>query len=61
VDYIYFMADGVVIAQGTPEEIRKSDTAFVHQFVHGEIDGPMAYHYPAPSYAEDMNMGAVHV
>ncbi len=60
VDYIYFMADGVVIAEGTPDDIRKSDTAFVHQFVHGEIDGPMAYHYPAPAYADDMRLGAAH-
>ncbi len=60
VDYIYFMADGAVIAQGTPDEIRRSDTPFVHQFVHGEIDGPMAYHYPAPPYGADMGLEAAH-
>ncbi|MEO1766665.1 ABC transporter ATP-binding protein [Thiobacter aerophilum] len=60
VDYIYFMADGVVIAKGTPEEIRNSDTPFVHQFVHGEIDGPMAYHYPAPPYRADLGLEAAH-
>lgn len=60
VDYIYFMADGVVIAQGTPEEIRNSDTPFVHQFVHGEIDGPMAFHYPAPPYSADLGLEAGH-
>jgi phospholipid/cholesterol/gamma-HCH transport system ATP-binding protein len=60
VDYIYFMADGVVIAQGTPEEIRHSDTPFVHQFVHGEIDGPMAFHYPAAPYGADLEVEAAH-
>ncbi|MCL6555090.1 MAG: ABC transporter ATP-binding protein [Burkholderiales bacterium] len=60
VDYIYFMADGVVIAQGTPEEIRHSDTPFVHQFVHGEIDGPMAFHYPAAPYGADLEVEVAH-
>ncbi len=39
VDYIYFIADGVIVAEGTPDEIRTSDKPFVHQFVHGEIEG----------------------
>ena len=47
VDYVYFMSDGVIIAQGTAEELRASDKPFVHQFVYGEMDGPMPFHYPA--------------
>jgi phospholipid/cholesterol/gamma-HCH transport system ATP-binding protein len=54
VDYIYFISDGRIIARGTPEEIRTSSMPFVHQFVHGEIDGPVAFHYPAPGYGEDL-------
>ena len=38
VDYVYFMADGAIVAQGTPNEIRESKAPFVHQFVWGEID-----------------------
>ena len=56
VDYVYFMADGVVVAQGTPEEIRKSHAPFVHQFVWGEMDGPMPFHYPGASYAMDLEL-----
>jgi len=56
VDYVYFMADGVVVAQGTPDEIRKSEAPFVHQFVWGEIDGPMPFHYPGAPYAADLEM-----
>jgi len=54
VDYVYFMSEGVVIARGTPEEIRASGETFVHQFVYGEVDGPVAFHYPARDLREDM-------
>jgi phospholipid/cholesterol/gamma-HCH transport system ATP-binding protein len=51
VDYIFFLADGRVVAKGTPDEVRSSTAPFVHQFVHGEADGPVPFHYPAPDYA----------
>ena len=47
VDYIYFVSDGRIVAQGTPDEIRASRDPFVHQFVHAEADGPVPFHYPA--------------
>jgi phospholipid/cholesterol/gamma-HCH transport system ATP-binding protein len=54
VDYVYFMSDGAVVAEGSPEEIRASADEFVHQFVYGESDGPVAFHYPAPAYGQDL-------
>ncbi len=54
VDYVYFMSDGVIITQGTPEKLRVSDKPFVHQFVHGETDGPMPFHFPADDYGRDL-------
>jgi phospholipid/cholesterol/gamma-HCH transport system ATP-binding protein len=50
VDYVYFLSEGRVIAQGTPDEVRRSAAPFVHQFVHAESDGPVPFHYPAPDY-----------
>ncbi|WP_068636985.1 ABC transporter ATP-binding protein [Thauera butanivorans] len=47
VDYIYFVSDGRIVAQGTPDEIRASADPFVHQFVNAEADGPVPFHYPA--------------
>jgi phospholipid/cholesterol/gamma-HCH transport system ATP-binding protein len=57
VDYVYFISDGVVVAEGTADEMRASGAPFVHQFVHGEADGPVPFHYPAPPYADDLQLG----
>jgi phospholipid/cholesterol/gamma-HCH transport system ATP-binding protein len=59
VDYVYFMADGKVVAEGTPDEIRASDKAYVHQFVWGEMDGPVPFQYPSAPYQEQI-YGAAH-
>jgi phospholipid/cholesterol/gamma-HCH transport system ATP-binding protein len=56
VDYLYFVADGRVVGEGTPAEIRASATPMVHQFVHGEMDGPVPFHYPAIDYAADVGL-----
>jgi phospholipid/cholesterol/gamma-HCH transport system ATP-binding protein len=58
VDYVYFVSEGVIVAQGTPDEIKASDLPYVHQFVHGEEEGPVPFHYPAPSYAADLELSA---
>lgn len=58
VDHIYFVSAGQIVAEGTPEEIRASKDPFVHQFVHGEPDGPVPFHVAAPSLAESF-LGAV--
>ncbi|MDH4285536.1 MAG: ABC transporter ATP-binding protein [Gallionellaceae bacterium] len=60
VDYVYFVSEGVIVAQGTPDEIRASETPYVHQFVHGEEEGPVPFHYPAPDYRGDMLLGDAH-
>ncbi|HYA20878.1 MAG TPA: ABC transporter ATP-binding protein [Burkholderiales bacterium] len=56
VDYIYFVSEGVVVAQGTPVEIRASTLPFVHQFVHAEMDGPVPFHYSGEPYARDIGL-----
>jgi phospholipid/cholesterol/gamma-HCH transport system ATP-binding protein len=54
VDYIYFVADGRIVAQGTAEEVRASRAPYVHQFVWGEVDGPVPFQYPAADYRTDL-------
>ncbi len=57
VDYVYFLSEGRVIAQGTPAEVRRSTAPFVHQFVHAESDGPVPFHYPASDYRASLLAG----
>ena len=54
VDYIYFVSEGRIIAAGTPAEVRASRDPYVRQFVDGEPDGPVPFHYPARAYAEQL-------
>ena len=56
VDYFYFISEGVIMGEGTPDEIRASDLPIVKQFVHGETDGPVPFHYPARPYAVDVGL-----
>ena len=53
-DHVVLMAaGGRIVAQGTPAELMASDDAEVRQFVRGEPDGPVKFHYPAPAIADD--------
>ena len=58
-DYAYLMAaPGHVIAEGTPDAVRASTDPQVRQFIHGEPDGPVPFHYPARPIAQDFGLAA---
>lgn len=57
-DYIYILADQKVIGQGTADEIRNSESPLVQQFLKGEADGPVPFHYPSDKL-EDALFGDV--
>jgi phospholipid/cholesterol/gamma-HCH transport system ATP-binding protein len=56
VDYVYFVSAGRIVAEGEPGAMEKSDHPFVRQFVRGEADGPVPFHYPAVPYAQDLGL-----
>jgi phospholipid/cholesterol/gamma-HCH transport system ATP-binding protein len=56
VDYVYFLADGVVAAEGATAAVKVSTDPFVHQFIRGQPDGPVPFHYPSGTYADDMDV-----
>jgi len=57
-DYIYIIAEQKIIGQGTPEQIRNDDSPLVKQFVQGEADGPVPFHFDAPNYQHELIKGS---
>jgi len=58
-DYVILMAaQGRIVAQGAPKDLMDSTDAEVRQFVRGEPDGPVKFHYPALPLAEDFGLAA---
>jgi phospholipid/cholesterol/gamma-HCH transport system ATP-binding protein len=55
-DYVYFLSQGRIVAQGTPAEMQESTDPYVKQFVHAEPDGPVPFHYGEKSLAEDLGL-----
>ena len=53
-DHCHLLSGGRIIASGPPAAVAGSDRDDVRQFMHGLPDGPVAFHYPAPGYAEQL-------
>jgi phospholipid/cholesterol/gamma-HCH transport system ATP-binding protein len=53
-DCSYLISDGKVAASGSPDELSNTSSELVRQFMHGMADGPVAFHYSAPNYAEQL-------
>ena len=53
-DYVYLIAGGQVIGQGDPLTLKQSSQPQIKQFMHGEADGVVPFHYPARSYTEEL-------
>ena len=56
-DFVVLMATGGrIVAQGTPKQLMDSMDPETRQFVRGEPDGPVKFHYPAPEIAADFGV-----
>ncbi|WP_310646942.1 ABC transporter ATP-binding protein [Limnohabitans sp.] len=55
-DQVIVLANGKIAAQGTPDEVRHSTDPLVRQFVSAAPDGPVRFHYPGPSVAQDFGV-----
>lgn len=53
-DYVCVLSGGKVIGFGTPQELKHSDNAEVRQFLRGDPDGPIPFHFPAKNYQDDL-------
>jgi phospholipid/cholesterol/gamma-HCH transport system ATP-binding protein len=57
-DHVVLMAapGGRIVAQGTPADLMGSNDPEVRQFVRGEPDGPVKFHFPAVAIAQDFGV-----
>ncbi|MCK5870220.1 phospholipid ABC transporter ATP-binding protein MlaF [Methylococcaceae bacterium CS5] len=53
-DYIYLISEGKIAGQGTPKELHNSESDWVKQFMYGDADGPVSFHYPANNFSSDL-------
>ena len=56
-DQVIILANGRIAAQGTPQQVQQSADPLVQQFVNAQADGPVHFHYPGPSIAQDFGAG----
>jgi phospholipid/cholesterol/gamma-HCH transport system ATP-binding protein len=56
-DASYIIAGGKVAASGSFVDLKDHESEIVHQFINGLADGPVAFHYPAPDYYEQLLAG----
>jgi phospholipid/cholesterol/gamma-HCH transport system ATP-binding protein len=55
-DYAYLISSGRVVGHGTPKELQASQDPEVRQFIRGEPDGPVPFHYPAQPIAQELGI-----
>ncbi|WP_419812647.1 ATP-binding cassette domain-containing protein [Bacterioplanoides sp.] len=53
-DYLCVVSGGKVIGFGTPDELLNDGNDEVKQFLRGDPDGPVPFHYPAPDYQQEL-------
>ena len=57
-DHVIILANGKIATQGTPGQVRQSTDPLVYQYVNALPDGPVRFHYPGPSVADDFGVSA---
>jgi phospholipid/cholesterol/gamma-HCH transport system ATP-binding protein len=53
-DYVYLLSDGKVMDHGAPDALWGAKSQWTQQFLNGHPDGPVAFHYPAPPFRDDL-------
>ena len=57
-DYAYLISSGRIAGHGTPKVLQASEDPEVRQFIRGEPDGPVRFHYPAQPIEQDLGLSA---
>src|SRR5215831_19868325 len=53
-DHSYILSGGKVVASGETKSLKNSDDELVRQFMNGQADGPVPFHYPAPDFRQQL-------
>lgn len=53
-DHVILLGEGRVLAQDHPDALKHSTDPAVKQFIHGEADGVIPFHYPAPAFQDEL-------
>ena len=53
-DWVYILANGKIIAKGSPQVLRDNPDPQVQQFLKGDADGPVPFRYPAQSIEKEL-------
>lgn len=53
-DWVYILANGKIIASGTPDELRSNTDPQVQQFLKGDADGPVPFRFPSQPLAKEL-------
>ena len=56
VDYLYVIADGKLMGEGTPEALLASEDPYLKQFLHALPDGPVRFHFPGKPLEEELRL-----
>jgi phospholipid/cholesterol/gamma-HCH transport system ATP-binding protein len=56
VDYIYVIAEGRLMGEGTPDALLASEDPYLKQFLHALPDGPVRFHLPAKPIGEELKV-----
>ena len=53
-DQVILLGEGRVLVQGTPAALQASNDPAVKQFIHGEADGVIPFHFFAPPLQQEL-------
>jgi len=56
VDYIYVIAEGRLMGEGTPDALLASEDPYLKQFLKALPDGPVRFHFPAKPIADELRV-----
>jgi len=57
-DQVILLGEGRVLVQDTPAALQASNDPAVKQFIHGEADGVIPFHFAAPALQQELRGGS---